>query len=902
MFILGPLGFTAPYALLVLLVLPLLWWLLRVTPPPPKVIAFPAIRLLRDLVPPEETASRTPLWLILFRMFLAACIIVGLAGPVLHPETQASATGPLLIIVDNGWASGVNWAARQAVLGQALDRAEHSGRTLAVLPTAPTADGTLPVVIGPGRAASLRGAIEALQPQPWPVKRVDAAKALGKLSLSSDAEVLWLSDGLDTPDSGVLADALAKFTDPKLILPGAVGTADLLLPPSLTEAKLTVGVVRPVNGAETETEVRALANDGRIIGSARAKFSSDAKTANAVFNLPVELSNEIDRLEIAGQHSVGATVLLDNRWRRRPVGVVSGAGSTQSLLSGNPYLKAALQPFADLREGTLDTLLKHPLSTLILDDPPSLSEADQATLFKWIESGGVLIRFAGPHLSASGDTLLPVKLRTGDRALGGALSWSKPENLAPFPDGSPFAGLAVPQDVTVSRQLLAEPSPDLASHTWAALTDGTPLVTATAKGKGWLVLVHTTAGPDWSNLSLSGLFANMLRRVSELAAGVAEDGQKAGTLAPLSTLDGLASLHDAPPTALPVEAAKFDATEIAPSHPPGYYGAGGGRRALNLSQHFTTMSPLPAFSGLKVTTYQAPVERSLMPLLLGLSLLLLAADTIIGLWLKGLLGARMSRSALAGALLLLAGTLAAHAQVSREIGNGSKIEQAATATTLGYVRTGDSEVDMLSAVGLKSLMSVVVGRTSVEEGLVQPVDLATDDLAVYPLLYWPVTDVQATPDKATIGKLNTYLANGGLILFDKRSPEDSVAGNTATLRRLTEGLDIPALEPVPDGHTLGKSFYLLDSFPGRYTDGTVWVEKTPSDQNDAVSSVVVGSNDWAAAWAEDETGSPMVQIDGGQHQREMAYRFGVNLVMYALTGNYKSDQIHTPIILQRLGK
>jgi hypothetical protein len=362
-----------------------------------------------------------------------------------------------------------------------------------------------------------------------------------------------------------------------------------------------------------------------------------------------------------------------------------------------------------------------------------------------------------------------------------------------------------------------------------------------------------------------------------------------GSLAPVSTLDGLGVLHDAPPTALPIEAAKFDATIIDPTHPPGYYGSGGARRALNLSQQQGSIGALQAFPGLKVATYQSPTERSIASLLLGLALILLAVDTLIGLWLKGLLGRRVVT---AMALMILATPL--HAET------GDKVMRAATATAVGYVRTGDASVDATSEAGLKALMGIVVGRTSVEEELVQPVDIASDDLAVYPLLYWAVSDLQPTPDAATIGRLNTYLANGGMILFDKRDPDKAGEGSTATLRRLTTGLNIPALQQVPDGHTLKKSFYLLDSFPGRYSDGTVWVEKSPSDQNDAVSSIIVGSNDWASAWAVDEGGNPMVDLDS--RQREMAYRFGVNVVLYALTGNYKSDQIHTPTILQRLGK
>ena len=82
----------------------------------------------------------------------------------------------------------------------------------------------------------------------------------------------------------------------------------------------------------------------------------------------------------------------------------------------------------------------------------------------------------------------------------------------------------------------------------------------------------------------------------------------------------------------------------------------------------------------------------------------------------------------------------------------------------------------------------------------------------------------------------------------------------------------------------------------------MWVERYEGDVNDGVSSVVIGGNDWAAAWALDEQGYPIYPVvPGGERQREMAFRFGVNLAMYALTGNYKADQVHIPAILRRLG-
>ena len=893
MWLLGPIGFAAPLALIALAALPLLWWLLRVTPPAPKVVAFPGIRLLRDLVRPEETPAKTPLWLILFRLVLAATVIVALAEPIWRPQAAAPAGSTLLLVVDNGWAAGANWPARQGALSQMLDRADHTGQQVAVLATAPTAAGSAPAVLGPERAATLRGPVEALRPQPWPVDRQAALAALQKADLPGTIEAVWLADGIDSSGAAELGKYVAGMADSRLVVPEQ--PPHLLAPPAIDKQGLTATVLRAAGSAEPVT-LTATRSDGSSLGTATATFKSGETKATALFAIPTELANDIDRLAIAGEPDAGTTFLLDQRWRRRPIGLVGMGGDSNTVLSGSPYLKAALEPFGEVRSGTVETLLKRPLSTLILDDPAAISEDEHKALLDWMDKGGVLIRFAGPHLAAT-DKLLPVKLRAMDRSLGGALSWEKPAQLAPFPPGSPFAGLILPGDITVSRQVLAEPTPDLSGKVWASLTDGTPLVTAAAQGKGWLVLVHTTAGPDWSNLSLSGGFIEFMRRLTQLGGGV--DGEtpvanveQASLLAPLSTLDGFGSLNDPPPTALPVAAADFETTAPAPAHPPGYYGSKTLRRSLNLGQSISALASLPD-SGLHQGAYNAPAERSLKPLLLALALLALAFDTLIGLWLKGLLRRRTRGAALAAALALCLFS-PAHAM--------QDVEAAATHTTLGFVTTGNSSVDNMSAAGLSALAQVLVDRTSIEEAATQAVNIETDDLAVYPLIYWPVREGAAQPSPAAIARLNAYLATGGMILFDTADEQFGAGADPGqeALGHLAAKLDIPALEQVPDGHTLGKSFYLLSTFPGRYADGPVWVEKHGPNRNDSVSSVIIGSNDWAAAWAVDESGQPLVPVP--DRQRELAYRFGVNIVMYALTGNYKSDQVFTPYILERLGQ
>jgi len=197
------------------------------------------------------------------------------------------------------------------------------------------------------------------------------------------------------------------------------------------------------------------------------------------------------------------------------------------------------------------------------------------------------------------------------------------------------------------------------------------------------------------------------------------------------------------------------------------------------------------------------------------------------------------------------------------------------------------------------------------------VNVEKDELAFFPLLYWPMDPRERDLSPGALSKISDYMRSGGTILFDTRdlslgSTRGAASPGQQTLRRLIGKLDLPPLQPIPSDHVLTKSFYLLQDFPGRWDGGKLWVEALPPPDPDAgpsparggdsVSPVIIGGNDWAAAWAVDATGQPVAEVEGGDQQREMAVRFGINVVMYALTGNYKTDQVHVPALLERMGR
>ena len=182
------------------------------------------------------------------------------------------------------------------------------------------------------------------------------------------------------------------------------------------------------------------------------------------------------------------------------------------------------------------------------------------------------------------------------------------------------------------------------------------------------------------------------------------------------------------------------------------------------------------------------------------------------------------------------------------------------------------------------------------------IDPGTQELAYFPLIYWPVTDNTPVIPPDTAAKLNTYLKSGGTIFFDTRDQGGANFG-TERLEEIARYLDVPPLRAVPSDHVLTRAYYLLREFPGRWAGGRLWVARDSFRVNDGVSPVIVGGHDWAAAWALDDARKPLYPVvPGGERQREMGFRFGINLIMYVLTGNYKADQVHVPAIMERLGQ
>ncbi|MEZ5873160.1 MAG: DUF4159 domain-containing protein [Nitratireductor sp.] len=934
-----PLAFASPWILLALGLLPLIWWLLRLTPPLPQTEAFPPLKILARLIQREETPSQSPWWLTLIRLAMAALVIFAMAGPVFNPTaTRLDGEGPVLITLDNGWASGSVFKDRRATAEALIREAGETNRTVMLYATAEPAEAGVPL---DPQAALLK--LESIEARPLMPDHAAFAKLISAATQrQSPGSMFFLSDGLQYPGTSELATALSTgASQQEIILAPAssiMAMAGVRNDPDALSGKL----VRAAAGNSVAVELTAHDNKGLPIARQTVTLAPEATEAEFRFSEPVELRNQVVRVSLDQLGNAGGVQLLDDSFRRRLVGLVSGeAGDlSQPLLSPLYYISRALAPFSDLRESTsanistaIPELLAQGVSAVVLADIGTIPAEAGDQLSSWIEKGGMLIRFAGPRMAAAPeDPLLPVELRRGDRNLDSALSWDTPKALAPFERTSPFFGIEAPRDVTIRRQVLALQDIDLEKKTWATLEDGTPLVTATKKGSGWIVLFHTGSEASWSNLPISGTFVEMLRRVvNQSRSNPLAAADASTTLPPLRLLNGSGELGAPGPEAKPLVLEEGKTASVSFDNPPGFYGTEDGFAALNLFRVGDTLKPLDRslFSPAAVTSnYAADAAMDIKPWLLMAAALLLALDCLAVLWIAGLVRMRMptrpiSTAALFFAIIAGGAILPAtpvHAQQNGSTLEGKPVEDfsATLATRIAYVVTGDAALDDVSRAGLTGLTRFLASRTALEDSEPAAIEISTDELSFYPLIYWPISLDAPIPDAATMARVDAFMKQGGSILFDTRDQIGGVMGGTSgspealRLQAILSSLDIPPLQPVPPDHVLTKSFYLLSSFPGRYAGGELWVESLPAQNEqgerpvragDGVSSIMITSNDMAAAWAVDTNDQPLFQtIPPDPAQREYAFRVGVNIMMYVLTGNYKADQVHIPALLERLGQ
>ncbi|WP_254424322.1 DUF4159 domain-containing protein [Thalassospira marina] len=953
--------FLYPAFLAGLLLLPVLWLIIRSAPRRPRRIHFPAARLLLGATNNRRNAERAPIWQTILRSLILLCLILAAAHPVLNKNDYAPDNGAILVMVDNSWSSAAHWPQYRQGMKQIVNQARLNNQPVFIALTAPEAAGAndiaLPPILGPLSPHASQDAFDRIQPRPW----APDYHGLGNLIsarqdiINAISSAIFVTDNIAADGKDTLAGDLSAVSPLIVLHPVADANDGSIVISGLSRNRngMSVNLRHSPLGSDKPVTLVARDSRGQVILRHPATLQSGTTTNRIEVALPGDIANAIQTVGLTGIESAAALFQTGAKWQQRKVGIIVSSGEGPVLLSDRYFfLDRAISPYADISYGTLANLLAQKPDILVATgNIPGLG-SQQGQLASWLDNGGMLVRFAGDSASSPDDRFLPVTLRMGNRDFGGSMSWERPKRLTAFADTSPFHGLPIPEDITVNRQLLAEPDRDIVEKTWARLTDGTPLITSMAKNAGRIVLFHVTPWADWSNLPMSGLFVQIWQRILPLASPDNQASSAIQALLPAqSVLDGFGHAHQPDPTVLGLQGT---AAMPDPRHPPGIYGQNGQAVAHNLGPFLTGLDrPVNWPDQVQLKTLVDDNQMDLAAICVFAAFCLFLLDTLIiiltgansqfqgyrrGRKMRATLsqsdgGAKGSNAAHSkaatqkpgaaggnngahnrlGMLVILAGSLAAacglltlpntaHAQENSQAPQSDF--RAALHPRLAYMETGVAAIDRLSKAGLTGLTETLRRRTAADLATPSMVNPQTDDLSFYPLIYWPLTEGQNEMSAYGREQLNRYLANGGMILIDSRDREVE----PARLRRLLAGVDIPTLARAPGDHIVFRSFYLLDQAYGRF-DAALWVDARPDPRLDGVASVLFGGNDWAASWVQtrlelerygEATSNPIDDISPRRH--EMALRFGVNLVIYALTGSYKGDQVHLPAILERLGR
>jgi hypothetical protein len=199
----------------------------------------------------------------------------------------------------------------------------------------------------------------------------------------------------------------------------------------------------------------------------------------------------------------------------------------------------------------------------------------------------------------------------------------------------------------------------------------------------------------------------------------------------------------------------------------------------------------------------------------------------------------------------------------------------------------------------RRLMSTLDLRTSVKASFhKKEIEIDSPDLFDFPFLYLAGRDAFEPFSDPEIKRIRKFLTLGGTLLIDDVSGEEDSPFDNQIRLETSKIFPEYSLERIPRDHVLYRSFYLLSMPSGRriikpYLEGITF-------EDEERTSLIYSRNDLGGAWSEDEFGKWQYEcIPGGESQRELAFRTGVNIIIYALTDNYKKDQIHAPFIKRR---
>ena len=891
-------GFSNIYALFGLLLIPIIWIIVKSFPPVPKSYNFSSFFLLDKIEHDAPKNEKTPLWLVIFRIFFFILIVLFFSKPFI--KNNSSVTDEkyekYLIIADTGWSMAKDWHKFKELIQEISQEAEKNKKEILFFHSNLNTYKDLKIF---DTSFALSNYLENLYPQPLQFTKGSLDKLMQDESIFKKSKVFIVSSKFDFQNFNTYYkkfNLINNYSNNYYFI-NPLDTVLIINNIKVTQDEIICEVLRlGKNNFKQNFFLNVETINNEIIY--RNKHSIKENENNKIINLsfPTEVFNQIKSIKIVGQNHAGAKYYFDDFSKRKNIAILNDNEfyKESPLLSPVYYLKKSLDSKHNIKVGKIDNIIKQEFSTIIIPETGKILNEHNKQLNDWLLKGGNLIRFSGNSLVQEKSNFLPSQdTYSRIRNIEGQLTINNKLFISNFEKDSIFAGLQIPQDIIINKQLIFD-TYSKQVNVLAKLNDNTPLVSMKKFGEGKIILFHIGANNDWSNLPISSLFPDMLNRV--LLFSKNDNSSNLKNLNLNKEIDGFGNL------VLPkkiVTLDSFDKLEtVKPSYntPPGQYENNQISIALNLSTNINQHQSEKIYTSM-LSDYSFVSTKDLSSSILKIILTMFILDILLSIMIKNNLNfSRIfaNRNNLLVIVLFFITFI--------KLDNIS-----ASDTFLAYVKIKNSQINNISENGLETIRNLLITRTSINPKGVIGLDIKSDNIYSYPFIYWPLTKNLLSIKKPEIIKIKNYLDNGGIFFFDiigfSRKNLNLKEKKFQEIRKFLNEIEANELSIIPKGHTLTKSFYLLNKFPGKWDNKILFVENSNLQYKDGVSSIILGFNNWSKAWAVDDNNLPLFPVvPGGERQRELSYRFGINIAMYALTGNYKSDQIHSKSILKRLSK
>ena len=899
--IINTINFGNTFALIGLLSLPIIFFIVKLYPPTPREKKYSSFFLLKDILKTNNTKSKFPLWLLILRLLLCLLIIIFFSDPYLKKTSTTENYKNYVIIADNGWSITSNYQNYKNIIKDISIEAENHNKELHIYFS------SLEKITKPNIFKHHNEVMEFISrnaPLAQQTFRKNLNKILEQNNYFKSSKVFYIFSNFDS--GSLLAQnktlSLIKENNSLIEIINPIKKITFIKELNIKKEKLELKIQRKGYYANNDFTLKIFGDNSDVLFEKKYTFKSNLNEYKLLETFPLEVINQFFKIKILNESHAGATFYLDDYGKRVAIGLVAEdeISSEKPLLSPIYYIKKSLDQNHSIHIASIKKILEEKKSIIFLPSNNKVSKTDKKRLKNWVNKGGVLVRFSDKNIINQKNLYLDEKNYFPSlRRIAKDFSIQEKLSITPFKKNKLLSSLEIPNDLVFEKQLIIDNhKSDIV--VLASLEDQSPLITMKYVGSGKVILFHVTSNNEWSNLPLSSLFKDIISKL--LLVPLEQKIEYSEEMSMKFRINSYGEL------ASPIKTYYYKNSDFLkenyPSfrNPAGIYENENLSIALNLSGNFNTES---FFSNIdEKFLIKSNYEKSVFQLknyILVLIFITFFLDMLINILLKNnvLLIKFFKNIRISTFLLVFLIILPIHRKIDASENYNNLF--------LAYVKTDNKLFNQIAFSGLNNLKSYLIKRTSISPKGVKEIDIINDKILYFPLIYWKVADNINNLEEKTVKKIRNYLNTGGIILFDiiesSRSGSSTNEYALEKIKALFSDLGIEKLEQISKDHTIARSYYLLKNFPGRFDNRNLLIDTDNLDSKDGVSSVIVGSNDWTGAWAVDNNNYPLYQVvPGGDRQREISFRFGINLMMYALTGNYKSDQVHNKSILERLKK